>query len=296
MGGCCVQPFWSADSTQIRYIDRPSSGQPSGIWGVNLSGGPPTLVTARLGVYSPDETLVAYPAGGQTYIERLDGKTWVIANGGRAVIFSPDSRSIAWQTSTSSVNFDTRQVLIWAAAVDGSGAHKLATLIGGNLAAWFPDGHRLLVTSRANNLSQVQALNVDDHSLTLLASAPRIQGLSLSPRGGWIAYSVTFTGDATLDGLWAARTAGGAPGRLADFGAFAWRTEGELLIIPLEPTASSNRLVEVAAEGGAERVLTDPAVTPFQIADGNWALSPDGMHLAFVSTADRNIWVIDLPE
>src|SRR5262245_24878130 len=75
-GGCCAQPFWSADGSQVRYIDRPSSGQPSGIWAVSANGGAPTFVTARLGLYSPDEKLVAYPEGGQTFIERVGGARW----------------------------------------------------------------------------------------------------------------------------------------------------------------------------------------------------------------------------
>jgi Tol biopolymer transport system component len=295
-GGCCVQPFWSADGSQVRYIDRPSSGQPSGIWGVNLSGGAPTFVTARLGIYSPNETLVAYPESSQTYIERVGGERWVVANGGRAVIFSPDSRSIAWQVANSPVNFDTRQVVIWVASVDGSGAHKVATLAGGGLAGWFPDSQRLLVTSRMANATQVQALNLADGSLTLIAAGARIQGLSLSPLGGWAVFGIAFSGDASIDGLWMAPTTGGPARRLADYGACAWRAEGRLLLIPLEATARSNRLIEVAAVSGKQRMLTDPALTPFQIADGNWSLSPDGSHLAFVSSADHNIWVMDLPE
>ena len=295
-GGCCVQPFWSADGSQVRYIDRPSSGQPSGIWGVSLSGGAPVFVTARLGIYSPDETLVAYPERGQTFIERVGGQRWVVANGGRAVLFSPDSRRIAWQVAASPVNFDTRQVVIWVASVDGTGAHKVATLLGGGLSAWFPDGQRLLVTSRDGAMSQVQALNLADGGLTLIATGARIQGLALSPLGGWVAYSIAFSGDPKQDGLYVTGTSGEAGSRLDIFGAFTWRSEGRLLVVPLEPSATSNRLVEVHAEDGYERLLTDPALTPFQIAEGNWSLSPDARRLAFVSAANHNIWVMDLPE
>src|SRR5947207_11726487 len=122
----------------------------------------------------------------------------------------------------------------------------------------------------------------EDGCSAVIASAASIQVLSLTPLVCWVAYSITFSGDASVDGLWVAPTAGGLPHRLADFGTFAWRAEGRLLLIPLESTAPSNRLIEVDASDGAERTLTDPAITPFQIAQGNWSLSPDGARLAFV--------------
>ncbi len=54
----------------------------------------------------------------------------------------------------------------------------------------------------------------------------------------------------------------------------------------------------VAALGlatGEARQLTDPATTPFKIANGDWRVSPDGRYVAFVESSDRNIWVIALP-
>lgn len=295
-GACCAQPFWSADGRQVRYIDRPSSGQPGGIWGVNASGGQPSLVTARLGIYSPNEKLVAYPESGQTYIERVGGERWKVGTGGRAIVFSPDGTQIAWQVASSLYNFDSRQVQIWVAGVDGSGARKLAELVGGGLIGWYADGQRLLVTSHDGDFGVLQALNVDDNNLAPIARAPRIQGAVLSPLGGWVAYTIAFSGDASLDGLWVVRTNGGDAHRLDAFGGFAWRAEGRVLIIPLEASASRNRLIEIDAATNAERPLTDPAATPIQIAGGNWALSPDGLQLAFVSATDHNIWVLDLPE
>ncbi len=294
-GGCCVQPFWSADGSQVRYLDRPSSGQPGGIWGVSLSGGPPSLVTARLGIYSADESLVAYPESGQTYVEHLGSERWKVDNGGRAVRFSPDSTEIAWQVSSSQFSFDNRRVQIWVAATNGDGARQVASLVGGGLAGWFPDSRRLLVTSMDAGVTLVQSLSITDGQLALIARGPRIQGVSLSPLGNWVVYAIAFSGDTNLDGLWVARADGGAARHLPTFGAFAWRAEGILLIIPLDPGASSNRLIEAIAATGAQRALNDPAITPFRIAGGNWALSPDGQRLAFVSVADHDIWVMDLP-
>ena len=297
-GGCCVRPFWSRDGSQVRFIDRPSPADPSGLWGVSLAGGEPVFITDRLGIYSADESLVAYPAGGQTIVERTDGEKWTVPSGGRAVIFSPDSSKLAWQTASSSVNFDRRLVEIWVSAVDGSGARKAASLTGGGLIGWFPASQRLLVTRRpeGGDVLEMAALDLATGELKSIISAPRLRGPALSPQGGWLVYQVAFSGDAAADGLWLVRSDGATARRLDVFGAFAWRTEGQLLIIPLEPGAPSNRVLEVDAETGLARQLTDPAHTPFHIAGGDWSLSPSGDRLAFVASEDHNIWVLDLPK
>jgi Tol biopolymer transport system component len=298
-GGCCVRPFWSANGEQIRFIDRPSGSAPSGIWGVALDGSDPVFVAARPGFYSPDETLVAYPSGGQTVIERvMDGETWTVPSNGRPVQFSPDSQRIAWQLASSTTNFDRRTVQLWVASVDGSDAVQVAQVVGGGLAGWFPDSRRLLITRRTEAGDEIELAILDPAGgePQVIASSHRLRGVAFSPQRGWLAYQVTFSGDADLDGLWLVRADGTAARRLELFGAYAWRAEGRLLVIPLEPGSASNRLVEVEAATGQTRELIDPAQTPLHIAEGNWSLSPDGGRLAFVAAEDHNIWVLDLPQ
>jgi Tol biopolymer transport system component len=43
------------------------------------------------------------------------------------------------------------------------------------------------------------------------------------------------------------------------------------------------------------RALTDPALTPFRVAGGDWSPSPDGNRVVFVSADDHNLWVMDVP-
>ena len=92
------------------------------------------------------------------------------------------------------------------------------------------------------------------------------------------------------------RSDGTSPRRLDRFGAYTWRAEGRLLLIPLEPRSASNRLLEVDASTGQTRELIDIGQTPLRIAESNWSLSPDGSRLAYVSAEDHNIWVLDLPQ
>jgi Tol biopolymer transport system component len=268
------------------------------VWAVPAAGGPARFVTDRLGFSSPDGRYLAYPESGATYIEAQTGERWVAPSSGRPVSFSPDSTRIAWQIAYSTVNFDRRQVEIKIANVDGSEARTVLTVAGGGLVDWLPDGQRLLISGRDESDRQdyYAVYDLGSDTLTPLISAAELRGASLSPTGEWLAYLVTFSGDTAADGLWIVPLAGGEPRRLDLFGAYRWRGAGELLVIPLEPGASAQRVMVVEAGTGAARALTDPAITPMRIAGGDWALSPDGQEIVFVATEDRNLWILELTE
>ncbi|MGQ0603199.1 MAG: TolB family protein [Anaerolineales bacterium] len=301
--GCCVQPFFSPDGSQVWFIDKPSAAQPGGVWGVSvaagLAGGEPQLITERIGALSHDGSLMTFPEAGQTIVERVATRErWSVPAAGRAIAFSPDATQIAWQVASSTENFDRRLVEIWVANVDGANARAVANIIGGGLGGWFPDSARLLITSRdsADSEPYLAALNVTDGARTIIATGLNIRGVVISTNGNWVAYTISFSGDAARDGLWVARADGSEGKRLPLFGAYRWRTDDRLLVIPLEATTGSHRLVEVfASDGAITRTLTDPRQRPFRIAGGDWALSPDGNRIAFVNAADRNLWLLELP-
>jgi len=296
--GCCVQPFWSPDGSQVWFVDRPSAHQPGGLYGIGLAGGDPQFVTDRLGIFSLNGALIAYPQTGQTIIERLaTGERWAAPAEGRAIQFSPDGAQIAWQVASDSANFDRRLVEIWAAHVDGSNARAVTRLIGGSLAGWFPDNARVLVSGRETNEADpfLASIHVADGAFVGIVRGASLRGASLSPGGGWVAYQVSFSGDAARDGLWIARADGSETRKLALFGAYRWRAEGQLMVVPLEMGAASHRLVQVEAVSGEIARLTDPRSLAFRIAGGDWALAPDGKRLVFVNAADRNLWLLELP-
>jgi Tol biopolymer transport system component len=305
-GGCCTQPFWSADSAQVRFIDKPDQNAPVGIYGVSVAqpGSAPVLVSEQVEDSQAIGDYRVETARGSTAIVRLsDGERWTVPAAGRNVAFSPDGTRIAW----AAVNDDglppeNQVTTVWVADLDGSNARKVATLPRGGLSGWISnDG--LLVNGRENGGQREQVLSVlslADGTLAELARAERLRSPVLSPSGRWVAYYTTFTEDASQNGLWLVSTAGGPPRLLPSelFGAYQWRggAEESLLIVPFRPEAEYHEFWEIRMADGAAHRLTDPAVTPFKIANGDWRVSPDGRYVAYVESQDRNIWVIELPQ
>jgi hypothetical protein len=299
-GGCCVGPFWSPDSAQVLYLDRPAPDAPAGIWSVAPEGGEPALVTNRLGLYSQDMAYLAYPENGITVIERAaDGARWNLANGGRAVAFSPDNTLLAWTAGQTGPPFDTARRTIWISAIAGSQARPVADVFGGSLVGWLPGG-RLLISGRLDAQEPETSLWVVDLEaeqwVEILRSGQRLRGTLISPEGGWLAYQVLFGEKPEDDGLWAVNLVTGERKKLTLFGAYRWRAEGQLLVVPLDMTSPIHQLWEVAVLTGKTHPLTSRAVTPLRIANGDWAVSPDGKYIVYVSAVDDNIWVMDLPK
>jgi hypothetical protein len=301
-GGCCVQPFWSPDGQSVMFIDKPAPQDPAGIWAVDLPGGTPRFVTDKLGVYSPDRQLFAYPQGELTFVERVaDGQRWTIPNGGRRVTFSPDGEHVAWTGGQSGPPFDTARRQVWISRYDGSQERALASVFGGGFESWFPDG-RLLVSGRVEPNERGEAfwvLDPRDGSLHEIARGSRLRGGALSPGGAWLLYQVTFSENPDENGLWVANTGSGETMRLELYGAARWRDAQHLLVIPLDLQSEFHSLWQVdlqQGKGAPARLLVGPQVIPFKVANGDWAVSPDGDQIAFVSTQDHNIWLLTLPQ
>ncbi|MCB0234468.1 MAG: PD40 domain-containing protein, partial [Anaerolineae bacterium] len=310
-GGCCTQPFWSPDSQQVRFIDKPAADQPVGIWGVSTSApqSAPEFVTDRLEESTALPDFLIDTDNNTTVIERrADGQRWTVPAGGRSVLISPDETRIAWAVTNSDAPSSQQVTALWLANLDGSDAQQIATLPRGGLSGWIANDV-LLISSRESLDSREQilyALSLADGSRTELARGERLRGQSLSPSGGWLVHYVTFEQDTAMNGLWLVKTDGSQTTRLDEnlFGAYQWRgcpdgcspEEDRLLIVPFQPDAALHQLVELNPVTGETQPLTDPAITPFKIANGDWRVSPDGNTVAFVEASDRNIWVIELPE
>lgn len=302
-GGCCVQPFFSPDGSQVLYLDRPSAAQPAGIYGVPIAqpGAAPALFVDKLGPFSRDLSHRAMLVNGQTVVERLaDGQTWPVGNGGRSVSFSPDAKRIVWSVSEETGGFDRRKSDLFVANVDGTGARRVVTRYGGGAVAWFDDGVRMLIGGRAQRgdpLPTLAVLNLDDGSVRDLVTAERWRGVTLAPGGRHAIYFIAQAREQGIGGAYLINVDKPEPQRLDFFGSYRWRDATRLLYVPLSADSASNELWQYDLETGqSARLIDADAASPFKIGNGDWDVSPDGRTLLWVNARDRNIWSTTLPE
>ncbi len=301
-GGCCVQPSWSPDSKQVWFLDRPSPDAPTGIYAVNIDAPliEPFRVLDLVGLYSPDLSLVAYPEGRDTVVERLeDGERWVIPNQGQAVVFSPDAKRIAWEIEDIDGPYDQRRVDVYMARFNGEDPVLLATAYGGGLHGWL-DEDRVLFSGRPSldvRQRTLTALDLSSNVAVDLVTAERFGGITVSPGGAWVAYFTPFNEDVARNRIWIQRT-DGSDARSMDFwGAYQWSDDSRLLYIPMRESADVPFVVyEYDTATGRSRPVTDPVSAPIEIANGDWKVSPDGRYVAYVNSVDRNLWMVELDE
>ena len=302
--GCCTSPFWSTDSQQVLYIDKPGDTSPVGIYGVDTAQPQQEkLVTSRIALYTEGMSFVIDLQPGSTTLERVsDGERWTVPANSAAVSISPNQARIAWTESTGSRGSSSRTgtTRIWVADLDGSNEQMIATVSGGSISGWISDDV-LLVNGRnaPGTLERIlYRLPIASGELTELARAENLRGQSLSPDGAWLAYQVTFNVDEGRNGLWLMKTDGSeqfrAPSEL--FGDYQWRDGHRLVIVPFRPTAVNHELWELDMTTQETRRLNDPQAQPFKINDGDWTVSPDGRKVVFVSASDHNLWLLSLPE
>ena len=176
----------------------------------------------------------------------------------------------------------------------------VATLPRGGFSGWISD-EVVLLSGRESLQSQEQvlfALSLLDGGTVELARGKRLRGELLSPDSAWLAYFVALDEDPAQNGVWLVRTDGSERRKLPRdlFGAYQWRDARRLLIIPFRPETDSHEIWEFDTGIGQARQLTDPELTSFKIANGDWTVSPDGRQVAFVESRDRNIWLLRLPD
>ena len=295
-------PGWSPDSRQVLFVDKPSADDPVGVYALDVTGGPASKpqFAGAVGIYSDDRSLIAFPDGAKTVVEKLTtGESWVMPNNGQAVSFAPDDKHLAWEQEAISGPYDQRQNNIYLANIDGTDSGRIARVYGGGLVGWLPQGLNVVFVGRPSLDTHDQTLTVLDLHANVaidLAKAERISGVGLSTRGSWIAYFISFNDDKARNGVWVQRTDGTQPRRLDLWGAYQWRDDSHLLVIPArESTDKAFEVWEIDAASGESRQLTDGSVTPLNILNGDWRVSPDGQSIVFVNSIDRNLWLLKLP-
>ena len=296
--GCCVHPWWSEDSQNVYFVDILDSQASAVVMGVSVDGGAPEPTDLPLGLYSSSGRLLALPGGSQWRLAQPDGSAgWPLPAGTVNFRVSPDRAQVAWtEGSRLPLQIDRRQRTVWVADVGGQSRRQLARITGGDLIGWEASGGALLVTGTPAGETSRGIWRVGlDGPVSLLMNADRPRSLLLSPEGGWLAFLIAFSGDASVDGLWILPTAGGPPRRLDSYGSFRWREEGSLLLIPFPAEDGRLSVLEVDASTGESETLLAPGALPGALENNEWSPSPDGRWLVYLNAAESNLWLMSLP-
>ncbi len=298
--GCCLDPFWSPDGTELRFIDRPTTELPAAIYAVRLADGVTYRTDLPIGVYSPDGRYVAFLNGaGETIVQDVvRGREWVIPSGGRRVFFSPGSRQVAWAEEERRSNFSVISATVYVAGVDGSSPRPVITVYGGSFSGWLDEDH-ILLYGRAEEAGEGRALfslQLDDGTRVDLVEGQRIYDVSIAPGGSWVQYTVVREpADSGLNGLWVVSRDGAVRHRLDLAGGVRWRDGSRLLVIPLMLDAPGHELWQLDAETGQTARLLNPSEVLFSVGAGQWSVAPGGGQMVFRSAADGALWLLDLP-
>ena len=297
--GCCAYPDWSEDSEWILFFDAPKGPESAGLYGIPRAGGPATRITQRMGVFSSDWSLVAYPEAERVFVERWqDGERWTIPSAGRAIHVSPSSKWLAWQIGSSAIqNPDVRVSAIWISGLKGEDARELVTIHGGDLIGWSENEAALLVSGRLapNGPAGIWRIRIEDGAGQLLFDVDQPREALLSTDGSWLAFIIAFETPSERNGVWLLRTDGGGAKHLDLFGSYRWRSGDQLVLVPLDLSASGPYLVQYDAQRDQWWSLTTPMTTQLPIANNDWRISPDGQWMVFQSYLDHNLYVMELP-
>ncbi len=294
--GCCVAPFWSADSNRVMFLDKPDTS-PAAIYSLDANNlGAVRKEFSSVVRLSPSEKY-AILNGSSTRLERL-------ATGERvsvpatSVVFSPSEQQIAWTVSSQSSRFDTVQSTVFVANLVTTPRLRLtntravAVLYGGGLSGWLNEQELLLNGKRNPQTRDRELMRLDLKSKTLkvFSSAINFRGISIAPNGRTVVYYVAFDSPAK-NGLFVLDTRVGSSKRLPWFGSYRFRDANRLVFIPMQ-SARTHALLEWDLRSQRQRLLADLKT---KVAVDDWQIAPNGSSMVFVSTATRALQVVDLP-
>ncbi len=300
--GCCAGAWWAPDGSAVHFIDRP--GGQIGIYGVAIwpPGALPQMIDAEVTVRASGARYLIRPAGDASIVTDVaSGAEWPLPTGGAPARLSPDgSRVVWWDAPGGRAEVDSLN-RIHASDIAGQAVREIGGLWGANVVGFLANGVEVLVVGRPlrdSAMDVLAALDTDTGAVREIARGTWVTDVVLAPGGAWVAYMVSLDSAAPeANGIWVAPTGAGAgpPRRLDRVGAYRWRDPVHLLMVPLEPGAPAHSVWQIdAATGDAARIV-DPAEIEIRIANNDWSVSPDGRRLAFVSEADRNVWLVELP-
>ncbi|QFP78293.1 hypothetical protein DAAJ005_08210 [Deinococcus sp. AJ005] len=293
-GECCPGTVWTPDSGALLFLDGPTARPSTGFYQVAATGGEVTRRFSSIAYFSPKLRWAVRPGSGETTVlERLvDGKRFTLPTFGADVTWNDAETRLAYTRSDTSGNYDRRATRVFVADAFGS-PRTVATLYGGGISGWVDDDTLLLSGKSApgNRDRDLLTLNIRSGVKKTLRTALGFRGISLSPNGAQVLYTISFD-SAARNGLWLQSTSGSTPTEINDYGAYRWRDAGRFLLMPLKTDGGAHVLRQYDVKVNAWNTLGDLGD---QVRQGDWNVSPDGKLLNFLSAKDGNVRVVTLP-
>ena len=299
--GCCAYPQWLNDGSGVFYYGAEGTvGGQVATWALKVQGGAHYLLSDLFGAFSPDQRLVAYPNGRETWIARLDGTpVGAMRNDAVRVFFSPQSDHVAWLAPANDIDrapYDLEQpARVTIARVDGGDVRILPPVVRTEGLQWFPDGRRILLNGRdaAGENPGLYILDTATGTVTRIVSSRSLESVSISPDGQTIVYVATLQPDASANGIWAIDPAGGNRRKLAFSGGYRWAPDSQgLVYIPAPSSLTTDELWYYRLRDNSQTALVSVRQVAFFVAGDDWELAPQGDTIVFRSATDGAIYTL----
>jgi Tol biopolymer transport system component len=237
--------------------------------------------------------------GDDLVLTRLtDGREWRFDTGGEGVVVSHDGTRVAWarQMGRYVPGQAPPQLEHNVADLLTGESNVVAAPTGYALSSWTENGEWLMFRQgRDSDKAAVIRFDPGSGATEPLLDGARVRTGRLSLSGRWIAVMRTNEDAESDNGIYIVATNGGAePRKIELFGGYRWAADDQLLVIPQVVNFQPMSLWRVDLGTGAASQLTDPRITPFRVAAGEWSVSPDGRKIAYRSADDDAIWAIVL--
>lgn len=295
--GCCPGAWWNPMEANLLYVIDGTQGQRAGIFEWNTDEGVLVNVVGQAPppYLSADGTHSIERRGDQFGIWRLaDNTEWMVNTSGEWPSLNVDNTKVMWSAGSEIPlpgEEDPRRD-IWIADADGGNTRMLLSEPG--ISAQWLDSTRLLITRREELTTTIRVFDTTDDTSFTLGSWNWLRSLSVAPGGERLMFYTAYDPDPSVNGMYTIETQPEAQAQqLAWFGAWRWRDADSLFYLPLDPTTSLHTLHYYHIPTGEDRALTDPATTPFTVANGDWSVSPDGNQIVFWNAQDMTLWLLE---